>query len=148
LEDAVSEFCAIHRIPRARVDPIDSARVAWALIATVMRHPPEGEIIALLLDAERRGRSIVVVTGTAEPDAVHDVVDVITERHGDDVDLGAVIIASVRPGADADPDDLDRWLEISGRLEGAGVELLEWFVVGREVSCPRDLLGERPRWGG
>ena len=33
------------------------------------------------------------------------------------------------------------------RLTVADVmELLEWFVIADEVSCPRDLLGEPPRW--
>ena len=34
-----------------------------------------------------------------------------------------------------------------------GVELVEWFVIGGDTptvaanaSCPRDLLGESPRW--
>jgi hypothetical protein len=27
------------------------------------------------------------------------------------------------------------------------MELVEWFVIGgQDVTCPRDLLGEPPRW--
>ncbi len=42
--------------------------------------------------------------------------------------------------------DVDRWLELSDLAEQAGVELLEWFVIGDAITCPRDLLGEPPRW--
>ena len=55
----------------------------------------------------------------------------------------------MRPGGYDDSvqaGDIDRWLEMSDLAEQSVVELLEWFVVGDEVSCPRDQLGEAPRW--
>ena len=82
--------------------------------------------------------------------------------HGDDVvlevaewllaaarhdDVGAVLLASVRPGRGDELDDAERWLTLDELLGAAGVELLEWYVVGRGVSCPRVLVGEPPRWG-
>ena len=67
------------------------------------------------------------------------------DRHGGRV--GAMIVASVRPAHhDPDASDIDRWLEMSDLTEQAGIELLEWFVISEGVSCPRDLLGEPPRW--
>ena len=42
--------------------------------------------------------------------------------------------------------DVDRWLEMSDIAEQVGVELIEWFVIGGDVTCPRDQLGEPPRW--
>ncbi len=42
--------------------------------------------------------------------------------------------------------DGDRWLEMSDLTSAAGVELVEWFVIGDDIHCPRDLLGEPPRW--
>jgi hypothetical protein len=50
------------------------------------------------------------------------------------------------PGGGVDAGDVDRWLEASDLLEGYGLELLEWFVIGDRTWCPRDLLGEPPRW--
>jgi hypothetical protein len=35
---------------------------------------------------------------------------------------------------------------MSDIAEQAGVELLEWFVISGDVTCPRDQLGEPPRW--
>jgi hypothetical protein len=142
---------AHHRLPRAGVDVIDDATSALAMISATIHRPMRPETILLLLDEARRGRSIVVVTGTVDPDAVVEIVECITQ--GVDADeLGAIVIASVRPSVAAGGDratesgDVDRWLEMSDIASAAGVELLEWFVIGRGVSCPRDRLGEPPRW--
>jgi hypothetical protein len=35
---------------------------------------------------------------------------------------------------------------MSDVTSAAGVELVEWFVIGDDIHCPRDLLGESPRW--
>ncbi len=65
-------------------------------------------------------------------------------------EFGSVVVASVRvpvPGVDdLDERDVDRWLECSSMLDDAGIELLEWFVIGRRIHCPRDLVGEPRRW--
>jgi len=103
----------------------------------------------ILLDEARRGRTIVVVSGTDDADAVIEVVECITRGEGCE-ELGGVIVCSVRPNSDETDDeaddDVDRWLEMSEIASLAGVELVEWFVVGRAISCPRDRLGEPPRW--
>ena len=45
-----------------------------------------------------------------------------------------VVLYTVRPPvagvADLDELDVDRWLEASSMLDDAGIELVEWFVVG------------------
>jgi hypothetical protein len=63
------------------------------------------------------------------------------------------VVATVRPGGGPQADDADRWLEASDIADDLGVELVEWFVIGGDrpsvaanASCPRDLLGEVPRW--
>ena len=99
----------------------------------------------ILLDGARRGRTIVVVSGTEDPDAVIDVVECITQGEGCE-ELGGVIVCSVRPHGSETDADIDRWLEMSEIASLAGVDLIEWFVVGRAISCPRDRLGEPPRW--
>ena len=60
--------------------------------------------------------------------------------------LGALVLATVRPGQGALAGDGDRWLEMSDLASAAGVELVEWFIIGADIHCPRDLLGEPPRW--
>jgi hypothetical protein len=142
----MSEFCATRRLPRARVDPIDSALVALTMIDAMITRPMQHETIALLLDHERRGLTVLVVSGTDDPDSIIDVIERVVEPDGHDDDLGAVVVASIRPGGAAGMRDVDRWCEISVLCEDAAVDLVEWFVIGRDVTCPRDLLGEPPRW--
>lgn len=144
----MSSSCALHRLPRAGVDPIDSEHAALSMLTFVMHEPARHETIVLLLDSDRRGFGVLVVSGTIPFDAIFDVLDVIVELDVDE--LGAVVVASVRPpaaqGGDLDEHDVDRWLEATAMLDERGLELLEWFVIGRDVSCPRDVFGEPPRW--
>ena len=144
----MSRFCGAHRVPRAGVDPIDDADAALAIIRLALHSPAIHETVALVLDADRTGRTVVVVDGTVEPDSVLDVVETLAETIAAARHDGALVVASVRPGGQPVDGDDDRWLEASELAEAAGVELLEWFVLdgcGRTWS-PRDLLGEAPRW--
>jgi hypothetical protein len=149
----MSAFCAAHRLPRAAVDPIDDPAAALAVVAMAMHRPLRHETIALVLDADRRGRTIVVVDGTDEPDSVLDVVERLAGSIAAAGRTGCLVVATVRPsGGPLDGDD-GRWLEASELADDVGVDLLEWFEIGGErpslaanTCCPRDLLGEAPRW--
>ena len=138
---------AIHRrIPRAGLDPIDDPAIALSAISLAIHRPLRPETIVLLLDEARCGRTIVTVTGTVDPDSSIEVVEFVTQGVGCE-HLGALVIATIRPDGRITPDaDVDRWLEMSDIASLAGVELVEWFVIDRTVSCPRDHLGEPPRW--
>jgi len=144
----MSRFCLANQMPRALVDPIDSPADALTLIELTIKQPRQCETIAILLDHERRGLSIFTVTGTTEADAMFDILDILVDTANSGTDrLGGVILASIRPAGRVEPEDVDRWLEASEMLELGGLELVEWYVIGDDVACPRDLLGERPRWG-
>ena len=135
------------RLPRAGVDPIDNGDTAFITISMAVHRPLRYETIVALLDDARCGLGVVVVNGTHDHDAVIEVVECLLDPGAHGGRVGALIVASVRPDqSDGDGDDIDRWLEMSELTEQAGCELLEWFVIGSEVSCPRDLLGEPPRW--
>lgn len=141
-----------HRVPRAGVDPIDSEASALATITLALHRPLRPETIVVLLDDARRGVAIVAVDGTREPDDVVGVVECLVERSVHRGRVAAMTVATVRPCRAADDTplldgDVERWLEMSDIAETAGIEVLEWFVIGRSVECPRDLLGEPPRWG-
>lgn len=147
----MSHYCGVHRPPRAGIDPVDSASAALAVLRLAVTRPLRSEVIVLVLDGERRGRTIVVVDGTEEPDAVIEVVerlaDSLVSAQGD----AALVVASVRPGGGPLDGDEDRWIEATELAEQAGVELLEWFVISDDTGpptawCPRDLLAEPPRW--
>lgn len=153
------------RLPRAGIDPITSHDDALVTIAMAVHRPLRHETIVALLDDERRGIALVVVTDTTCPDDVLESVECLTRPTTHAGRAGAIVVGSVRPAppgrSDVDRDtdrdvdrdvdrdtdrDVERWLELSEIAEGHGVELLEWFVIGSEVRCPRDDLGEAPRW--
>ncbi len=136
-----------HRLPRAGIDPIDRYELGLAVISDIAAAPRRFETIVVLLDDTRRGLAIVVVADTVRPDAVIDVVELVSSPAVLDGRVDAVVVGSVRPGGGVEPDDLDRWLELSAIVDDHGAELLEWFVLSEgAVGCPRDLLGEPPRW--
>ena len=141
----MTSFCQTHRFPRAGSDPIDDAG-AQLVIESMLALPARAETIVVLLDHERRGVSIIDVDGTHERDAVHDVAELVAQLALRMPEVGAVVIASVRPGGSDDLDDVDRWLDLDERLALAGVELVEWFVYGRSLCRPRVLLGDASRW--
>ena len=139
-----------HRLPRAGVDTISCAETALLTVAMAIQQPLSAETIAVLLDGQRRGIAVAVVSGTHQPDDVLEVVECFTRSAAHGGRVGSLIVATVRPGHSDDSTkatDVDRWLEMSDIAEQAGVELLEWFVIeGVDVKCPRDHLGEPPRW--
>ena len=148
----MSNFCGAHRVPRAN-EPIDSPRAALAVVSLAVRRPLGHQTIALVLDQDRRGRSIVVVEGTTDPDAPLAIVEQVAASIADAGETGGLVLATVRPGGGPLPGDDERWLEASDLADDLGVELVEWFVIGAETPtvaanawCPRDLLGELPRW--
>ncbi|BAN03238.1 hypothetical protein [Ilumatobacter coccineus] len=134
------------RFPRAHLDPIVTSHSAQLLLDRLIDLPHRHETLAVLLDGERRGVSIIAVGNTVDHDAVLDVAELVTESVRWSVDVDGVILASVRPGAGDELDDLERWAELSLRFDEAALELVEWYVIGNGVSCPRALLGEPPRW--
>jgi hypothetical protein len=149
----MSDFAAIHRfphtrLPRARVDAIDSWALAWAFLDLLVERPLTFETIALLLDHDRRGIGALCVNGTIDCDAVLDVVDTVVALDSDEV--GGLIVCSVRPPRPGVPDiddvDAERWMEINDIAAAKGIEIVEWCVMGRALSFPRDLLCEPPRW--
>lgn len=144
----MSSFCTFHRVPRAGVDPIDTERAALAVINLVLEPPLHDDTIVIALDRERRGRSLMVVHGTNGHDDLFGVLEMLVEMDVEELD--ALIVATVRPPVvgvpDLDPLDVERWILASELVEESGLELVEWFVIGAGVSCPRDLLPEPPRW--
>jgi hypothetical protein len=119
------------------------------MLSLATHRPIRPETIVILLDDQRRGLAVAVVTDTRRPDDVAEVVECLGRPAAHGGRVGAMIVASVRPGEfdeQVAAGDVDRWLEISDLAQQAGVELLEWFVIGEEVTCPRDRLGEPPRW--
>ena len=140
------EFTNVHRFPRAGVDPIASHYDALRIVTFSMATPERNQIIAITLDADRRGRNLLIVNETDDPDALLAVVDMIAASGAGDPHVHGLVLATVRPGGSVGYDDLDRWDEADEVCEAAGIDLVEWFVLGSSISCPRELCGSEPRW--
>ncbi len=141
-------FCSHHRMPRADIDAIADAESARLLVTSMMSTPMRHETITVLLDHEHRGITVfrVLEDPDARPDAIFDVAEVIVGGAHLRDHVGAVIMASIRPGGSDELDDAERWLSLDDQFESAGIELVEWFVVGRRISCPRSLVGDPARF--
>ncbi len=146
----MSHSRSFHPVPRGGIDPIRSADDALAVLA--LAAPYDHDIIVILLDAQRRGSSIVIVSDTHGPDAMCRILDTflaatrLATTHGD-VEVAGLILATSRPDGEIESDDVHRWLEASDQCAAGGLELVEWFVLGRTgPRCPRELFGEPERW--
>jgi DNA repair protein RadC len=138
----MSRSHSTHRIPRGFIDPIESR--ADALAVLTLAAPFGHDTIAILLDSGSCGVAIFVVTGTTDPDAMFEIIDVCT--HARNTEVSGLILATSRPGGDIQPVDRDRWIEAAMQCDAGGVELVEWFVIGRHITCPRELAGDAHRW--
>jgi len=136
-----------HPAGDVRRDVVTSDAKALLTLGLAISCPPRHETIVLMLDDDRRGLGVVIVSGTIDPEHVLNVAECVarTSEHGGAT--SALVIASIRPGhvGHSDGDDT-RWLDLTRIADDAGVELLEWYVIGDEVSYPRHQLGEPPRW--
>ena len=134
-----------HPVPRGGIDPICSADDALAVLA--LAAPYGHDTIVILLDADRCGSSIMIVTDTVDPDALFAVIDVFVTTTAADAH-GSRRCRGLEPtGRRHRTDDVHRWLEASDLCRGGGIELIEWFVLGRSgPRCPRELFGEPERW--
>ncbi len=126
---------------------IDTAEAALAVIYSAADYPEQPQVIALLLDSDLRGRTVVGVDGTSTPDSALGVMEMLGEAAAAAGRDQAVVLASVRPGTGPLPGDVDRWLELNDVADTFGCDLLEWFVISDEVAWfPRDFVIEPPRW--
>ena len=141
----MTHFCSSHRFPHADRDPIDDS-TARLLFESTLAIPRRPETVVVLLDHDRRGRSILNVDRTDHPDAVLEVAELSIALCDGSPAVSGALIASVRPAGGDELDDVERWLELDERFAMAGIELIEWYVYGRSVSRPRVLIGEPQRW--
>ena len=133
--------------------PIRSAFDAIAVVSLAIHRPLEFETIGFFLDNHARSNTITVVTGTTEPDSVLEVAECLSLAAANSPNLCGLVLATVRPDSTPHrpatlPGDFDRWIEANSITDAHGIELIDWFVVGRSggVACPRDLLGDPERW--
>jgi hypothetical protein len=133
-------------IPRAHRDPLWTSVDALLLIMLLLDTDAQDETMVFVLDDARRGIGIMRVTGTGDPDSLLGVVDSVAEASQSSPGAAGLILVSARASSAISVDDLRRWHEADESCSDADLDLVEWFVVSTEVSCPRELCGVAPRW--
>jgi hypothetical protein len=140
----------VHRRARSEtarplLNPPDAA-AALASLAPLDRPAT----ICLTLDDHRRPiGSFVVDHGSLgdDPDAVLTVSEDLAELVASSFDVGAVVVASIRPTVPCGAADAGRLLDLTMLLDDVGVDLLEWLVVHPSgVVNMRAASGEPSRW--
>ncbi len=125
------------RRSRLSPPPLRGAADALHVLGLVAADPPRPETIALLMDASRQGGTCLVVDGTVADEAVVDVAEAVLSSlalHP----IDAVVLATVRPTRHGVEDaDHWRWFELRDQFDDAGVDLLDWFILG--ASGPASL---------
>jgi hypothetical protein len=128
-------------------NPDDALRIVLAAIA----QPPTAETIVLLLDARYRGGTCLVCRGAVTADQVASLVPVLVQAAAHEPVLGAVVLATVRPGrgiAVAPADDTTFGL-MRHDLAVAQIDLLDWFLLdGDLIASVAELTGACWRWPG
>lgn len=143
--DTMSRNHPFHPVPRGGIDPIRCRDDALAVLA--LGAPYGDDTIVIPLDTERRGCSVMVVTDTVGSDAMFRVLATCVAATRDHPEIDGLILATSRPGGAVENDDVHRWLEASDQCAAGGLELIEWFVIGKwGPDCPRELFGEPERW--
>jgi hypothetical protein len=133
-------------LPRAHIDPIVTPFDALRLILMMVDSGASAETLVLALDDQRCGVSITNVSGTDDPDAVLGVVDALAESARASLEVAGLVVASVRPNGKFEVSDMARWHEADQSCWESNIELVEWFVVGASISCPRESCGVPARW--
>lgn len=146
----MNHSCRTHRPP---MPPICDRAAALEAVATPTNAGRAPCVVLGCLDVDRRPLTMFVIEGsppTAEPLVL--AVDVVLEAvalQPRGVPLGALVMASSRPGQCGGPTTADRaaWDAIDERCDASGVALLDWFILtdGAWTSVP-DVLGEPDRW--
>ncbi len=131
-------------VARAGVDPICDPVTALLTIGQFVVDADRPQVLGMLLDGRSRGRAVTVFDPAPHHD---DVLDLAARLAGAAQPTDRrVILMSCRPGADADPGDIVRWTLLDDLLHGCGLELIEWFVLGRTVTVPRERADAASRW--
>ncbi len=104
------------------------------------------ETLVIALDDRQCGVSIGRITGTDDPDALLGVVDVFAEAARSSIEVTGLIVASLRPDGEFVVGDLERWHDADESCAESDIDLIEWFVIGATIFCPRELCGVPARW--
>lgn len=126
--------------------PITTAEHALAHVELVLTEPLGHEHACMLLDAQFRPSTCIIMEASASPDDALVLVEFIAEIAAD-LGVGHLMIVTSRPGGAFRPDDINRWFALDHCAAQHGLSLLEWFVCDEQVRVAVSALaGGTPRW--
>jgi hypothetical protein len=138
--------------PSAPPARLTDAVAALQLVDLAISRPLRSETVVFLADDSHLGHTCFIVSGTSAVDDVLDIAALVVEVAERSAAVHAVVLATVRPAepiATAERSDLDRGLELLELFEEAGLELLDWFVIGHGgARSLREQTGLPPLWRG
>jgi DNA repair protein RadC len=128
--------------------PITGPLAALEVVMLAVNEPRRPETVVLCLDHAHRGSTIIVVDHPrSEP--IEEIADFMFQMAPEAAGLGALVLATVRPGPGVAvvPADELAWFELRNGAEMAGIELLDWFVVSDDhVVSMATLTDARSLW--
>jgi DNA repair protein RadC len=125
--------------------PDEALRVVFAALG----QPRRAETIALLLDSQHRGSVVLICSDASEPAQVDRLAEMLLQVATSNPTLGAVVLATSRPGRGIAPsgDDERTFAAMRHDLAEADVELLDWFLVDEDlVASVAELSGACWLW--
>jgi len=129
-------------VPRPLVDPITSLLDALSVVSLSLQRPRRNDTVVLALDAQRRGlhlfRTLPMCVQT-----LHHIVNQCSVVSG----IRGVVITSVRPTPPLVATDHQLVVTARHTLSAAGIELVDWVVLGAGgLYCPRTLCDMPNPW--
>lgn len=129
-------------VPRPLIDPITSLLDALSVISLSLRRPRRIDTIVLALDAQRRGLYLFR-THALNAETLHHVIGKCSDVSG----IHGVVIASIRACSPLTTTDQQLLTTAQHTLSGAGIELIDWVVIGAGgLYCPRTLSDTPDPW--
>lgn len=112
--------------------PLTGPDEALRIVLAAASDPPRAETIAVLLDGAHRGLSpCVVCDGASSASQVIELGELIAVVGAQEPALGAVVLASARPGRGIEvaADDEAAFYGLRHDMADGGVDLLDWFLL-------------------
>lgn len=131
-------------VPRAHRDPINSATQALSVFSLAITRPLRPETLVLMMSHDHRGVGLVALNNGRD---LRFLIDHIVGRCAAENTARAIAIASVRPQLQSQLHCGIEWTKASDICQRAGVQLVDWFIVGRHgVHRPRIIAHEPDAW--
>lgn len=123
-------------VPRPLIDPITSLVEALSVVSLALTRPRRDSTFVLVLDNEHRGIHLFR-TAPLNKCSIHRIIYECSHVPS----VNGVFITSVRITQPVSPYDSDIFINSAHTLASAGIQLIDWAVIGAGgLYCPRTLL--------